>query len=351
MRTQSGYITENPVVYLAYLRTQIILEVFKVIAYNKPKKLYLFSDGPKNESEKIILEKNRKLLLSQINWDCEVKTYFLNANLGPFKIWKHICDIVFSAEETMIYLQEDLLPSNSFFRFCDEMLLKFKDDLNIYAIGGHNYLEKYEDAQPFSYFYTPTTDALGVAFWKRTYDEFLKDYSISNNPYLRKILYERIKHRGSIHWFKHLILLSDDNYKNLIPSGEEFNIMGVNSNILYSKIAVVSSLNLIKHIGIDKASTNFSEEKLLPKSILKMQQLNTYEINFPLIDQPFKIIDYNFEKILKRKSPNLLMRFSNKLSRIIRIILFGGPKMFITKSRNRIKELQLYQIRKFLTRK
>ena len=97
------------------------------IAQNQPKILYLFSDGPRNDDEKSLLTKNRELMVSMVDWDCELKTYFFDENYGAYNIWKKLCDIVFIKEDSMIYLQEDILTSNTFFRFCDELLNYYQD--------------------------------------------------------------------------------------------------------------------------------------------------------------------------------------------------------------------------------
>lgn len=349
---ESNYRVTHPVVYVTFIRTEIIKNVFNIIKLNQPRVLYIFSDGPRSQSDLNILNTNRQFLKTSIDWDCDLNLIFLDHNLGPFNIWKYACDLVFQKEESMIYLLEDLLPSNSFFRFCDELLDYYKDDESIYAIGGHNYLESYEDALPNSYFFSQLTDVLGFAIWKRTYNDFLRDYSIVNQSYERKILYERIKKRGSIHWFNHLSLLADDNYKDLTPTGEEFDIMGINSNILKNRIAIVSTINLIKHIGLDSNSTNYSDKKLLTKRMLKLEELEQFEHKFPLVHPKNKILDYHFDLKLKErfKSNNYIMVL-DKLERIVRVLLFGGYKVFLKKFRTRLHSIKSYELKKKLVKK
>ena len=47
---------------------------------------------------------------------------------------------LFQNEEQGIILEEDLLPNQSFFKFCDNLLEKYKDKQNVMMISGTNYL-------------------------------------------------------------------------------------------------------------------------------------------------------------------------------------------------------------------
>ena len=45
-------------------------------------------------------------------------------------------DDVFEKEETIIILEDDQLVSKNFFEFCDLMLLRFKNNENIFYLTG-----------------------------------------------------------------------------------------------------------------------------------------------------------------------------------------------------------------------
>jgi hypothetical protein len=70
-----------------------------------------------------------------IDWDCTVVERFLETNVGVWAIYQYILDYVFQFEDRLIYLEEDILPNNDFFEFCNTLLERFKDDERIYMIG------------------------------------------------------------------------------------------------------------------------------------------------------------------------------------------------------------------------
>ena len=52
-------------------------------------------------------------------------------------------DWFFSYEAAGIILEDDCLPTEEFFRYCDVMLDKFKDNNKIYAISGNNFINSH----------------------------------------------------------------------------------------------------------------------------------------------------------------------------------------------------------------
>lgn len=81
----------------------------------------------------------------------------------------------------MIFVEDDGVPSVSFFYYCQELLEDYKDNDKIAYIGGVNYGMKRGEA---SYFFTrqcAATYAMGT--WKRVYD--LYEYDMASYPKYR----------------------------------------------------------------------------------------------------------------------------------------------------------------------
>ena len=66
------------VLFIIFNRLSTTKRVFNEIRKAKPPRLYIASDGPRNtiQGEDKIIEKIRKYIIDNINWDCEVKTLF-----------------------------------------------------------------------------------------------------------------------------------------------------------------------------------------------------------------------------------------------------------------------------------
>lgn len=60
--------------------------------------------------------------------------------------------LVFENEEMGIILEDDCLPSQSFFWFCEELLERYKDDERIGHIGGCNFQKRIKRGNVDYYF-------------------------------------------------------------------------------------------------------------------------------------------------------------------------------------------------------
>ncbi|HSP63875.1 MAG TPA: hypothetical protein VLQ90_12890, partial [Pyrinomonadaceae bacterium] len=77
-------------------------------------------------------------------------------------------DWVFEQVEEAIILEDDCLPHPSFFRFCEELLERYRDDERVAAIGGSNLLPEWsKDTQ--SYHFSLLGGIWGWASWRRAW--------------------------------------------------------------------------------------------------------------------------------------------------------------------------------------
>ena len=73
-----------PVVLFLFKRIDKPLEVLKQIAQIAPAKLYLLSDGGRNEEEKALVERCRQSIEAAITWDCEIVRKYEEENIGVY---------------------------------------------------------------------------------------------------------------------------------------------------------------------------------------------------------------------------------------------------------------------------
>ena len=129
-----------PILLVFFTRENTALRTFERIRKVQPKKLYLACDGAREdrEGEKEVVDNLRDKLLKQVDWECEVKTRFLNKNLGCSLGVSSAIDWLFENEEVGIILEDDCLPQKTFFPFMEEMLVRYKDDDRIGMVDGAN---------------------------------------------------------------------------------------------------------------------------------------------------------------------------------------------------------------------
>ena len=161
---------KTAVLFLIYKRLDTARRVFEVIRVARPPRLYVASDGPREskegEAEKV--QAVRDYVMSHIDWDCEVKTLFREKNLGCKYAVSGAISWFFENEEMGIILEDDCLPSMSFFWFCEELLDKYKDDERIVNITGCNF-QQGRNNTGYSYYFSIYSHIWGWAGWRSSW--------------------------------------------------------------------------------------------------------------------------------------------------------------------------------------
>lgn len=131
---------DTPILFLIFNRIETTQKVFLKIKELKPKYLYIAADGPRisKPEEKDSCQKVRNYILEQIDWNCNIKTLFREKNLGCGKAVSEAINWFFNNVEEGIILEDDCLPNNSFFYFCEKMLNFYKTENKIFMISGFN---------------------------------------------------------------------------------------------------------------------------------------------------------------------------------------------------------------------
>lgn len=171
----TNYQTKSPVLFLIFNRPDTTLQVFNQIRLAKPKRLYIAADGArKNQLNDAVLCEKAREISTKIDWECDLKTLFRKENLGCKNAVSSAIDWFFEQEEEGIILEDDCLPSSSFFSFCDQMLERYRADSRIRHITGSN-LQLGQAWGEASYYFSRITAVWGWASWRRVWKEYDKD--------------------------------------------------------------------------------------------------------------------------------------------------------------------------------
>lgn len=187
----------TPVAFLIFNRPDLTEIVFEAIRQAKPKKLLVVADGPRFSEEAEKCEQARAVI-DQVDWDCEVLTNFSEKNLGCRQRVASGLDWVFSQVEEAIVLEDDCLPTPSFFSFCQTLLEYYRHDQRVMQIGGTN-LQFGQKRTDYSYYFSKYPCIWGWASWQRAwkyYDQDMKSWPefkqarmiefVCENPYEQK---------------------------------------------------------------------------------------------------------------------------------------------------------------------
>jgi len=315
-----SYLVDVPVLLFVFIRPGTLKCVFEVIKEARPSKLFLVSDGPRpsNPSDKARIAESRKIV-EDIDWECNVYQLYQDENHGLYSMVKEALDWVFSYVDRCIFLEDDVVPSISFFRYCAELLERYQDDLRINTICGMNHLGVYSDPNT-DYFFSEADSIWGFALWRRTYEAFY-DFAYGNDKYS----VDRIKENAKK--YKAFGKAIDGYYQNELYEGHiagpEFylrlNIFSQN------KVNILPKYNMIKNIGFCDGSTHAPNElRKMPKGVQNMFQMKTYEYAFPLKHPRYITSDKKYERkvlrILARNRP--FVAFYRKCEGILRRIYY-----------------------------
>src|SRR3989440_12380492 len=120
---------KTPVAFLIFNRPELTERVFSAIREAKPSKLLVVADGPGKPEHVPLCEKARDVI--KVDWDCELLTNFSAVNLGCRRRVSTGISWVFSQVEEAIILEDDCLPSPSFFGFCEALLDQYRNDQRV----------------------------------------------------------------------------------------------------------------------------------------------------------------------------------------------------------------------------
>ena len=321
------YLVDVPVRINIWVRPDCQRKQFEIIKKAKPSILFIQSDGGRNEREWEIIRQNRKMIDDGIDWNCKVYRLYEEVNNGLYAMSRKTYSVIWNTVDRCIMLEDDILPSVSYFRYCAELLEKYKNDTRIECICGMNHLGVSEDVQS-DYFFSRQGSIWGVATWKRTYLE-RQSFEYGNDAYVMKLLKQRTK-KNPIAWNRLKAYSEQEYYEGHVAGNEfwiEFNMYSQN------RLQIIPKYNMINNIGYGEDSEHFDNFKMLPSSLRGIFNMKTYEIEGPIKHAKYVIPDIEYEKkrnkIMLYNSPWAL--FCARIENVFLMLRYGKITNIIKK--------------------
>jgi hypothetical protein len=278
---------DTPILFIIFNRPDVTEEVFNVIKKHQPKQLFIAADGPRSGSlEDLELCKETRSVINKIDWPCELKTLFRDQNLGCGLAVSSSISWFFEHVEEGIILEDDCLPNDSFFTFCEILLEKYRNTDNVMHIGGSNFQfgTKYSNS---SYYFSAIPHVWGWASWRRAWK--LYDYNLSDlNIFLNKNkISNYISDKKTYNfWFE---IFCKMNQKKIDTWDYQWQYAIWNNNGL----SIIPSENLIKNIGFGINATHTKEQH-------EFSKMPTQEIHQIVFNNDIKINREADEAFFKR---------------------------------------------------
>lgn len=305
------YLNDVAVLFIFFARPKQTQAVFEQIKTARPSKLFLYQDGPRPDREDDVENIARcREIVEQIDWQCEVHRMYQTENVGCDPSEYISQKWMFGIVDKGIVLEDDDVPSQSFFPFCKELLDRYENDDRINMICGMNNVDSFADHCPYSYFFSRSGSIWGWATWKRNVDRWEPDYDFLKDDYTIRLI------RGQEGKRAPLLFRTIHMHKESGRAHYE-SILGMHRR-LWNQVNIVPTLNMITNIGVDGNTTHsVANIKLLPPKIRHLMYKERYELTFPLNHPPYIVEDPTYEKAAYEASHvSLLTKALYKLKRI-----------------------------------
>jgi len=308
-------IKKAPVALFLWKRPGNTREILSKIIDYCPPEIYLVIDGPRNQ-EDLEQIKSVKAVINELlgNTGINFKINASEIHLGLFKRFKSGFDWIFSHADEIIILEDDTIPSLSFFQFCNVFLDKFRDNKRIVAINGSMVLSEDEKKElniegPF------LKKQFGPWGWATWRDKFVGTYRPhkSDISFIKKIQII-FWVRNLDHFFSRYRVFKSvlDGTLNVWAVQFRWNVMEQKKFILCSHINLISNIGLDEHAATQIRDWNGFINTPASEEVIRWENYND-----------FKCIN-NYEVIVFKRKNNIRYIFSA----IRKVLRRGYSKVF-----------------------
>lgn len=264
-----------PVLLTIFNRADAALAAFQSIKTYMPERLYIAADGPREHKvgEKLQCEQARKAVLEAIDWSCEIHTLLREENLGCANAMYGAISWFLQQEEWGIICEDDIVLSQDFYKLCEVLLPKYKDEKQIQQIAAFNPTAKSKQSNSFAF--TKRPNIWGWATWRRSWQEYM-DMSMSRFPNLKML--SLVKYYGllqSVYMYR----TWRKTYRN-IETCTSWATRWHFASIANDLVCVCPVVNLSLNIGCDTGGTHYSKGDEDPYSHVELGEL-TFPLKYP----------------------------------------------------------------------
>lgn len=303
----------TPVILIIFNRPHLAKAVFKAIAQAKPRQLLIIADGPRFPAEEQKCLEARSII-ETIDWECEVRTNLAETNMGCRRRMVSGLNWAFSLVDEAIILEDDCVPHECFFRYCETLLDYYRHDERVMEISGCNYRRR-PIGGGYSYYFSRYYHTLGWATWRRAWKFY--DDNILAWPELK----------ASIRWSAFFDDRQEERYWTAIY--DQIADGGLQTSWDYqwqlarwcqNGLAAVPAVNLVSNIGFGPEATNTTSENDF-RSRLPVHEIGDI-YHPPIVRRNEEADRYRFRRV-ELVQPGLLWRIGNRLRRIKQVLQLG----------------------------
>ena len=263
-------VVNEPLLLIAFNRPREFERLIERLRTFEPQIVYVAVDGPRSDypDDRRNIEET-KALVQSIDWTRGVRLLAQETNLGCGLGVSTALNWFFKHEERGVILEDDILPRESFFGFCSELLDRYEEDERVLAISGCNFVPPEAQTWPdLPYRFSRVPHIWGWASWRRSWALYNLDMTNwSNRLGLRRLWNVSGRSvQGMIYWRSLFNLMARSQI-------DTWDLQFVFEGLVREMYTATSNVNLVDNIGfgIDATHTEVrpwylrsSEEIALP---------------------------------------------------------------------------------------
>ncbi len=283
----STFQVRTPVVLIIYNRPETTERVLRQIARAKPTELLVIGDGPKTDCpEDAARCMAARSVIEHVDWKCDVSTNLSESNMGCRQRVSSGLEWTFDIVDRAIILEDDCVPDLSFFRFCEELLERYRDDERVMHISGTNFQFGRRRGRA-SYYFSRYAHIWGWASWRRAwrhYDAGMKEWASGMNRGALLMMFQDRMERRFWEW------AWDGTCSGKIDTWDfqwGFSCLSQNG------LAVTPNVNLVSNIGFGQNSTHTNRKN-------RLAELPVSPIEFPLLHPTVFLADSEADEVTSR---------------------------------------------------
>lgn len=293
----------TPVVVMVFNRPEVTARVLAEIRKARPSRLFVIADGPRpgHDRDGPLCRETRQVIANGVDWPCQLKTDYAETNLGCGRRIATGIDRVFAQVDEAIFLEDDCLPAPEFFRFCRELLTRYRDNPQVGQVSGCTFVGP-QVRRETSYLFSRYGPVWGWASWRRAWQGY--DFAMNRWPEIE----------ASSEWRQTIPSAAERALRSRMYA--EVRTGRLNTwdyqwgfaKLSRRQLSAVPCVNLIENIGFGAGATH---------TALASGGLQRGVMSFPLV-HPKVTRDEAYDRAFSRKiAPTVMDRGLGRLRRLI----------------------------------
>jgi hypothetical protein len=182
----------TPVVLCVYNRPHLTQQILDALRAVRPLRILVIADGPRtNDPTDHAKCEDVIRIIRSIDWEADIDWNVSDVNLGCRKRIQTGLSWAFARVEEAIVLEDDCVPHPSFFRFCRELLDRYRSNRRVVLISGSSFVIE-QDCAAESYLFSRYPLIWGWAAWRRSWELYDPDVDswerLRDTPWLSNFL-------------------------------------------------------------------------------------------------------------------------------------------------------------------